>query len=255
MNVALFEPKEVFLRRNLVSWAALCFASGTVNAGALQACRRLITHVTGIATRIGADVGQWKLLIEYAIVLNAFLFGALTASFWIVKRVRRGVGPAYAVPLFAVAGLLVVTASLGHAGAFGPFGTTVETAGDFVLLALLAFASGLQNAAIGLATGSLVRTTHMTGPATDMAVHFGNFLWGRPEMRPDALRHVSLRALKLTSFIAGGVVAALTAERLQYFVFLLAVPPITFAALRSLIEPAGQAVAEATPISQATPDV
>jgi len=88
-----------------------------------------------------------------------------------------------------------------------------------------------------------------------MAVHFGNFLWGRPEMRPDALRHVGLRALKLTSFIAGGVVAALTADKLEYFVFLLAVPPITFAALRSLVEPAGQAVAEATPISQATPDV
>lgn len=245
MNVALFEPKEVFLRKNLVSWGALCFASGAVNAGSLAACRRLITHVTGIATRIGADVGQWKLLGEYALVLGAFLLGALSAAYWVVGRARRGLSPAYAVPLFTVVALLTLTSVLGKVGAFGPFGITVETLGDFMLLALLSFASGLQNASIGLATGSLVRTTHMTGPATDLAVHFGNYLWGRPETRQDSLRHVGLRALKLSTFIGGGMVAALAADRLEYLVFLLPVPPIVFAAFRSLAEPMGQSAVDA----------
>lgn len=244
MNVALFEPKEVFLRKHLVSWGALCFASGAVNAGSLAACRRLITHVTGIATRIGADVGQWKLLGEYALVLGAFLLGALSAAYWAVTRARRGVSPAYSVPLFTVVGLLLLTSVLGKLGVFGPFGITVETFGDFMLLALLSFASGLQNATIALATGSLVRTTHMTGPTTDLAVHFGNYLWGKPETRQDSLRHVGLRALKLSTFIGGGVVASLAADRLEYLVFLLPIPLLVFAAFRSLVEPMSHSTVE-----------
>ena len=255
MKVSLFEPSEVFLPKNLVNWSALCFASGAVNAGALAACRRLITHITGIATRIGADVGQWNLLAEYALVFTAFFAGALAASFWVISRVRRGASPSYFVPLATVSLILILTSALGRLGAFGPFGVTVETAGDFMLLAFLAFASGLQNAAVGLATGSLVRTTHLTGPTTDLAVHFGNLLWGRPEARVDARCYVGLRALKIGSFIGGGVVAALFAERLQYLVFLIPVPAILFAAVRSLAEPAGHSVAQATPEDAQEPAV
>ena len=40
-----------------------------------------------------------------------------------------------------------------------------------MLLSILSFAMGLQNAAVATSTGLLVRTTHLTGPATDLGIH------------------------------------------------------------------------------------
>ena len=73
------------------------------------------------------------------------------------------------------------TAVCGMLGCFGPFGSTVETAGDFVMLSVLAFAMGLQNASVATTTGMIVRTTHMTGPVTDFSIALAMLLSAAPE--------------------------------------------------------------------------
>jgi uncharacterized membrane protein YoaK (UPF0700 family) len=214
---------EVLAGRNIGSWSALAFAAGFVNAVAFLACQRFVTHVTGILTHAGVDEGRWTLFAEYLAVLLCFIAGAMTAVLVLDGRRLRGLPSLPWVPLSTVSVLLAGCALAGHLGLFGAFGAEVESRRDFVLLWILAFAMGLQNASVGNATGSLVRTTHMTGTATDLGVALA-FLMLRdtsPDTRYAAKRTLILRGSKVIAFILGGVGAALVVPSLAYLSFLI----------------------------------
>ena len=144
--------------------------AAAVNAAGLMDCKRFVTHVTGTVTRIGLDVGKWTLMGEYALVLAAFIFGAMTSVLPLQARTARGLRPAPAVGLAAVSLVLVGIAFAGHGGTFGHLGGHAEEPEDFGFMALLAFAMGLMNATVATTTSLAVRTSHMTGPASDFGV-------------------------------------------------------------------------------------
>jgi uncharacterized membrane protein YoaK (UPF0700 family) len=206
--------------RHLPTWALFAFAAGAVNACALLACGRFVSHVTGTLTRVGVDAPA-ALGIDYLLVLLAFVAGATTAIL-VVRREHDGVRSLHWLPLSISAAILTIVGVAGHGGVFGPFGGTVETSRDFVFLAILTFAMGMQNATVAAATGMAVRTTHMTGPATDLAVAFGVLL-GRStaEERSAAKRSLVLRGTKLAAFALGGAAMAALSPRLTYLALLL----------------------------------
>src|SRR5262249_35454977 len=142
--------------------------------------------------------------VEYAAVLLSFIAGASASVITIQARARRGKKPSWVTPLVLVALILVGVAFTGEAGVFGRFGVT-HTADPppFILLSLLAFAMGLQNAAVATTTGLAVRTTHLTGPATDLGVHLGTALLATGAERREALRGAALRGGKAVAFILG----------------------------------------------------
>jgi uncharacterized membrane protein YoaK (UPF0700 family) len=200
-----------------------------VNALTLLACQRFVTHVTGTLTQIGADYARPLLLLDYLMVTLSFILGALLSYRLIDGRRVRGKEPWPTVPLFLVSGALALVAALGLAGVFGPFGQTVETSGDFLLLALLAFSMGLQNASVATTTGMIVRTTHMTGPLTDFAVALGAWMSpAPPAMREAARESARLRGMKILAFVVGCACAAVVGPRLQYAAY--AVPAALVAA-------------------------
>ncbi|HVH41279.1 MAG TPA: YoaK family protein [Labilithrix sp.] len=227
--------------RNLPSWALLAFAAGGVNVGAFLACQRFVAHVTGTLTMVGADAGQ-VLGLDYMLVLLCFMAGA-GGSVVLVRKlgnVERGLP--YWIPLTLVTVVLAAVALLGHAGAFGTFGGSVETPHDFALLCMLSFAMGMQNAAVALSTGMAVRTTHMTGPATDFAVAAATLLVGRKDERAKAWQSVALRGTKLTAFVLG---AAIIVPLCRSVGFLGFVVPALACAVATVSTYAPQRIAEA----------
>lgn len=220
---SIIPSTEVLAGRNIGSWTSLAFGAGFVNATAFLACQRFVTHITGILTHAGVDEGRWSLFAEYIVVLICFIGGAMSAVLLLDWRRLRGLPSPQWFPLVTVALLLAGCAVAGHLGFFGAFGTEVESRRDFILLSVLAFAMGLQNASVANATGALVRTTHMTGPATDLGVALAFLLL--PETAEDtryaARRTVILRASKIVAFTLGAVAAALVVPSLGYLAFLL----------------------------------
>ncbi len=228
----LHKPSAIFSARHVPSWLLLAFAAGTVNAVTFRACQRFVTHVTGNATRLGMNEGHWLLMAEYGAVLGCFVVGAMASSLAIDARYYRGRAPLYVLPMAVVAALLVAVAVAGAHGLFGPFGTTIETAGDFGLLSVLAFAMGLQNATAASATGLAVRTTHITGPATDLGVHLGTALFAEGEVRRQALRGAALRGGKIAAFVFGAASAMTLPQAAGFWMFLL--PALTVLAATAL---------------------
>lgn len=211
--------ERVVSLRHLPSWALLSFTAGGVNAGALLACERYVSHITGTLTRVGADAGD-VLGIDYLLVLLSFLVGA-GAAVVLVRRFATKDHLPYWIPLSIVSLTVTAVALLGRAGIFGRFGGTVETAHDFVLLCILSFAMGMQNSAVAVSTGMTVRTTHMTGPATDLAVGLATLVVGSSGERPQAIKSIALRGTKLISFALGAVVMVPLCGRAGFLAFVL----------------------------------
>jgi uncharacterized membrane protein YoaK (UPF0700 family) len=217
MIVCLHTSDSICFPRHALSWLLLAGSAGAVNGFAFLECQQFITHVTGTATRLGLAWHTWSLAAEYATVLGAFIAGATVSVVWLQGRVSRGKQPSWASPLIMVALILTAAGLAGHYGAFEPFGSQVATdPPPFVLLSLLAFAMGLQNAAVATTTGLAVRTTHLTGPATDLGIHLGTAWFAQGDQRIAALKAALLRGGKIFAFTAGAALALPLAQTLGY---------------------------------------
>lgn len=238
----LHRPDDIFSRQHVPSWLMLTFAAGFVNAATFRACERFVTHVTGTVTWIGMDIARLALLLDFVIVLASFVGGAMLSACLINARAHRGRSPRYALPLVIVAAITAGIALGGHGGLFGDFGGKVDEAGDFLLLALLSFASGLQNAAVATSTGLLVRTTHLTGPATDLGIHLVEMLTAPSQAREAARRHALLRGGKLFAFAAGAAAGVSLAGPLGFLAFLAPAVIVLVAARRSFVRRPSSAI-------------
>jgi uncharacterized membrane protein YoaK (UPF0700 family) len=217
MDVSLHTPRAIITSRHALSWLLLAGAAGTVNGFAFLECQQFVTHVTGTATRVGLSWHRVELVAEYATILSAFIVGAIVSVVWLQGRACRGKQPNWAAPLLLVALLLAAVAVGGHVGLSYPFGSrTALDPPPFGLLSLLAFAMGLQNASVASTTGLAIRTTHLTGPATDLGIHLGTAWYAHGKQRVAALKQASLRAGKILAFMAGAGFSLPLAEQFGY---------------------------------------
>ncbi|AKU95435.1 putative transmembrane protein [Labilithrix luteola] len=218
--LALHDRGSVHSLRHMPSWLMLSMAAGAVNAGGFFACERFVSHVTGNAMQLSLETGT-TLLRDSALLLLAFIAGAMSSAIAIERRYLRQQRPLYALPLVIVAGLLIAVAIAGQAGVFGPFGGgTTDEPTTMVLLALLGFAMGLQNAAVATSTGLAVRSTHLTGPATDFGVQLATAFFAVGSARRDALQAAALRAGKIAAFVVGAALMVPLASKMQFLSFL-----------------------------------
>jgi uncharacterized membrane protein YoaK (UPF0700 family) len=85
---------------------------------------------------------------------------------------------------------------------------------------LLCFSMGLQNAMITKISGSVIRTTHLTGLVTDIGIAMGRLFYA--SQHADVHVREELCALRLLAslvvlFFTGGVVGALGFQRVGFF--------------------------------------
>jgi uncharacterized membrane protein YoaK (UPF0700 family) len=235
--VPLHNKEAVFSRRHVPSWLLLAAAGGAANAVGFVAHARFVTHVTGAISSIGIGASEGKsawFALESAIVLGCFVLGAMTPAA-LVGSPADGKEPRYALPLVVVAALLAVLGVLGTAGMFGDFGGNTNEAGNLVFLSVLSFAMGLQNSAVASSTGLIVRTTHMTGAATDLGVHLAAAVRSDGDARRSAVRDAALRAGKIAAFTAGAAGGALLAAEFEFLALLAPAAAVVAATLLSFL--------------------
>jgi uncharacterized membrane protein YoaK (UPF0700 family) len=198
-------------------------------------CEEFVSHITGTTTRIGLEWHHLGLAVEYALVLISFVVGATASVIWLQARACQGKRPRWATPLRSVALILACSAVAGHNGYFGPFGGQTFGEPPFILLSVLAFAMGLQNAAVASTTGLSVRTTHLTGPATDLGIHLGTAFFASGKERREAFKGAGLRVGKIGAFALGAGLALPLAEHFGYLCLLAPALLVSFAAALSYV--------------------
>ena len=205
----------------------LAFVGGAVNTGGFMACGRFVSHVTGFASLFGVEAaqGRWTDAFAMLSVPLFFLSGSMISGWLVDRRLLRKQQPLYFVPMLMVTLLLTfVSFGGGVFHLFGVFGESLALGRDYALLAMLALSCGLQNAVISSASGSVVRTTHLTGITTDLGTGLIRVLT-MPERGADLhrreVRSNWLRLGTILSFIAGSMIAGFVYWKNGYLGFLV----------------------------------
>jgi uncharacterized membrane protein YoaK (UPF0700 family) len=188
-----------------------------------MAAAKFTTHVTGFATLFGINLtkNQWLEALAISSIPAYFLAGAMISALLVDRRIARDLPPLYGLPLMLSSALLGVAALGGESGWFDAFGSASGVTDDYILLLLLALASGLQNASVTTATGAVMRATHMTGLTTDLGLGLVRYFYiSGPEKKME-VRATVIRTLTLGAFIAGSVCGAYFFLTLHYQGFLV----------------------------------
>ncbi|MEI2429020.1 YoaK family protein [Lysobacter yananisis] len=176
-----------------VGGGVLASVAGMVNvAGVLGFEHQALTHLTGTATLLGAAAAAGRPLAALQLfgVIAAYLAGAMLSGAIVQGRSLR-LGRRYGVVLSIESALLFAAVPLfRHAPMLG--GLTG------------AMAMGLQNAMATTFSGSVLRTTHLTGMFTDLGIGLGHALRGQDVPR----RRILLSALVICGFLAGAALGA-----------------------------------------------
>ena len=186
------------MAHRLPSWVekgafVLAVSAGAVNAVALLGFNHQgVSHLSGIATLVGIEAGSGNAaeVLHLGLMLVSFALGAAMSGA-VIGGQPLVLGPRYAMCLFAEACLLMAAMFLLESG---------HASGHF----LAAAACGLQNAMTSTFSGSIVRTTHVTGIFTDLGVALG--LWVRGESIGP--RRVVLYLILIAGFVLGAVFGA-----------------------------------------------
>lgn len=193
----------------------LSLTAGFVNGAGFVAFSVLTTNVTGhvalFAEKIAKGdfsaarvVGLWMLL---------FLLGAFICSL-LIRITGRNQRYAYVIPILTEIGILLSIALFGYRFDRSLIKTEVF-AGS------LLFAMGLQNAMVTMISGSVVRTTHLTGMFTDLGIELSSLLYPAKSDTSEIKQKMTLRLLIISFFIAGGISGAYVFSRLSYFAFFI----------------------------------
>lgn len=208
------------------NWFVLSFLAGSINTGGYLACHRFVSHITGFATLAGISLENLNLLEAFGTLLIPLFFiaGVMLSAYLTEKKYAHKLhGQKYSPVMGLVAFLLGIVALGGSLNWFGPFGDAAQIKNDFILLACLCGACGLQNGAITSASGFTIRTTHLTGLATDLGLGLVRAKLHSFSAEQKVLEKKAnlLRIGTIISFIVGSFIGAFIFVRFQYqgFVF------------------------------------
>lgn len=203
-----------------------------VNGFAFLLCNEFVTHMTGTITRVGLEWQTIHLMLEYVTIVCCFVFGAAISIIAISSSPFSKMLSLWTAPLILVVLVLSGVALLGRIGVFGTFHAirSHETPEVF-LLSFLAFAMGVQNAAITSTTGVAVRTTHLSGHATNFGIHLGTAFLSQGNARRSALSGALLRGGKILAFGFGAVLAVPLTTKWEFLALLVPATLILIATL------------------------
>ncbi|AGA25190.1 YoaK family protein [Singulisphaera acidiphila] len=218
MNMDVF--KNVVAPRNQVLWLILAFQSGFMNAGGYLAVHRFVSHITGYGTYVGVALAQKQYLGAFEMALGPlfFLAGAIVAGWLVDRRMILGKSPNIEGGIITLAVLNLIIYLGEFSEYLGTFGEPLVLQRDFLLLFILCFACGLQNGLFSGATKGQVRTTHLTGPITDIGINISKIFTlqhGAPE-RGQLTAMNWLRVKIIVAFSSGSLIAALVFTELTY---------------------------------------
>ncbi|WP_293925157.1 YoaK family protein [Sphingobacterium sp. UBA6320] len=179
--------------------ALLSIVAGVVNIVGVLSFKTLTTNVTGHFAFFSEELfsNNYGLAFLSIIYVISFFLGAFLANTTMEMTSRGAAHYSYMLPLSIEIFLLVLVA-------FSPANYAV------VFSCVLLMAMGLQNALVTKISGSVVRTTHLTGLFTDLGIELSQMIfYKKSNERKRLKRAILLKAIIIGGFFCGGIIGAL----------------------------------------------
>ncbi len=201
-------------RHNVKLATLLCITAGFVNAAGFLGFSVLTTNVTGHAALFAERIAMqdWQTARIVALWMFLFLCGAFISSL-IVSIIGRNQQFSYVIPILLELVVLVVVAFTGR-----------DYDGSLVRRELFAgsllFVMGLQNSLVSMISGSVVRTTHLTGTFTDLGIELARVIQRVNKGNVLLRSRIKLRVTIVLFFLLGALLGAYLFNRFSFYAFL-----------------------------------
>ncbi|PWJ43897.1 YoaK family protein [Sediminitomix flava] len=211
-----------------VSMAAILSGiAGLVGITGFLAFGILPTNVTGHVADFSVNFAQ-NFVANSVLWIAAFYSGAFFCSWYLDFKFPEKKHFPYVFPIF-IEMLLLIFVGFAH--------TKQLEMGipDSFFASILLFAMGLQNALVTKISGAVVRTTHMTGLLTDLAIETSRLFNHKSNLDEKTSRSILLRLTILFCFIIGGVIGYYLHERIAIFTFIVPAVVLGFTIIGELL--------------------
>lgn len=181
--------------------SALAFNSGFINGCTLLTPHpQPVSHITGTTSHAGINLasGNYDAFGIQMTVIICFIFGSSITGYWMPANSFQ-LGRQYG-PLFLIGSVLLSLACI----------TSTLTPESNFYFYFASIASGLQNGMTTKYSGSIIRTTHLTGAATDIGLVLGRIAMGD---RKDVWKLQVLLPIAI-SFFTGGFLSTYAVARM-----------------------------------------
>lgn len=203
---------------SLVLWFILAFQGGAVNISGFMAIHKFVSHVTGFSALFANELvsknyinSLYALLVPFFFLLGSFFTGLFSTS------TKVGKLPRFFVVFITLSLIFFFIAIYGQLGYFGVFAEDFIHIRDVVLLILLSFSMGSQNAIITHYSNSIVRTTHLTGITTDLGIGLAEIVNG---VANDLVKRTNyIRIGIIVFFVIGSVFANILFSKVGFLGF------------------------------------
>lgn len=159
-------------RANLELATLLAFVAGIVNTVGYLEFGTYVSHISGHATRTAVEYteGNTAAALVFFLEVVAFILGAMVTAILLHGHTASDRRQKASLPIVMEAGLILLFILVDQNDGLGQW---VQFDHISLTTLILAHAMGMQNALLRHASGAIIRTTHMTGIATDIGVAMG----------------------------------------------------------------------------------
>jgi uncharacterized membrane protein YoaK (UPF0700 family) len=191
----------------------LAFLAGAINAGGFFLVNNYTSHMTGIISAAADNiaVGEYFNALLMIFYIICFVLGAMFTALITLVAKKYHLNSQYALPLILEALIIAVFSLLW-------IFTDIQIP---YFISALCFLMGLQNALIAKASSAIIRTTHISGMATDLGIEIGRYIFFRrgsdiASNLNNAKRHIAI----ISFFFIGGILGAISVKSIGVYTFL-----------------------------------
>lgn len=215
--------------------SVLAAVAGGLNAAAFHAVGFFSANMTGNVSTLSSLIalGQWMHGLAYLAIVLTFVLGATISTLVIDAGLRRAITTIYARVVVAEGLLLIV---LGVAEM-----RLDQEHGVPLLILALSFLMGLQNAIVTHISDARIRTTHVSGMATDIGIEIAELVGLRARGSGDdddyqaTATKLRLHIQTIACFLGGGIAGVLLYRAFGSVMLLLASLPLFVVAIPPLL--------------------
>ncbi|HTN16219.1 MAG TPA: YoaK family protein [Chitinophagaceae bacterium] len=190
--------------------------AGMVNVSSLVLFFSFTSNVTGHYAILANEIANgnlFKILIAFLWILLYFA-GSFFSHFLIRSGASSNTYLTHAVPMIVE---IICLVSVGLYGHYLYAETLIETE---LLVAVLLFAMGLQNGLTASIASFSLKTTHLTGLTTDLAIHL-SMLYKKNIKNKEAIRSKLKLMLSIAvGYLIGGAIAGKMVHYAHFMVFI-----------------------------------
>lgn len=197
--------------------------AGMVNVASFMLFYSFSSNVTGYFAILASEVSQNN-YYQIAIVLlwiMSFFLGSFISNFIVIHFNRRNTYLAHAMPIIMELACILAVAIYGTQFYKG---TLFETE---LMLMILLLSMGLQNGLTASISNFAVKTTHLTGATTDLAIVFSMFTHRKYRNNKAIKDKAKLLISIFSSYLLGAFIAAFLYQSLKFNVFFIVVAFLT----------------------------